>query len=122
MTDSLQIDVHGGKEGAVMYLRGRLSIGSSPDLRDQMLVILRWESRPDKITVDLTAVSYMDTSGLATLIEALKVARKRGIAMHLDGLHGRLLHLFEATGIGSLFDVGGATPADGPHSCVEIQD
>jgi anti-sigma B factor antagonist len=105
-TDSLQISVHSDEAGAVMYLRGRLSIESSPDLRDHLLAMLRRQSPPETIAIDLAAVSYMDTSGIATLIEGLKIARIGGIAMRLHGLQGRLLHLFQATGIGSLFDTG----------------
>lgn len=111
MTDSLEISVHSGeshKEGAVMYLRGRVNIEASPDLRDRLLAMLRPQSSR-AITIDLAGVSYMDTSGLATLIEALKIARINGIEMHLRGLQGRLLHLFQVTGIGSLFDTGGPT-------------
>jgi anti-sigma B factor antagonist len=108
-TDSLQISVHSDEEGAVVYLRGRLSIESSPDLRDHLLAMLRRQSPPETIAIDLAAVSYMDTSGIATLIEGLKIARIGGIAMRLHGLQGRLLHLFQATGIGSLFDTGGPT-------------
>jgi anti-sigma B factor antagonist len=104
MADSLQISVQSDKQGAVMNLRGRINIESSPDLRDHLLTMLRRQS-PPAITIDLAGVSYMDTSGLATLIEALKIARISGVAMHLRGLQGRLLHLFQATGIGSLFDL-----------------
>jgi len=108
MTGGLQISVQSDKDGAVMYLRGRINIESSPALRDHMWAVLRRQS-PPAITIDLAGVSYMDTSGLATLIEALKIARIGGIAMHLRGLQGRLLHLFQATGIGSLFDIDGPT-------------
>jgi anti-sigma B factor antagonist len=104
MTDSLQISIQSDKEGGLVYLRGRINIESSPDLRDHLLTMLRRQS-PPAITIDLVGVSYMDTSGIATLIEALKIARISGIAMHLQGLQGRLLHLFQATGIGSLFDI-----------------
>jgi anti-sigma B factor antagonist len=109
MTDSLQISVDSDKERAVMYLRGRLDIESSADLRNHLLTTLRRQSPPETIAIDLAAVSYMDTSGIATLIEGLKIARIGGIAMHLQGLQGRLLHLFQATGIGSLFDTDGPT-------------
>jgi anti-sigma B factor antagonist len=109
MTDSLQISVHSDEEGAVMYLRGRLSIESSPDLRDHLLAMLRRQPPPETIAIDLAEVSYVDTSGIATLIEGLKIARIGGIAMRLHGLQGRLLHLFQATGIGSLFDTDGPT-------------
>ena len=107
MTDSLQISVDGDKEVAVMSLRGRLSIQTSPHLRVHLLAMLRGQNPPTTIAIDVAAVSYMDTSGLATLIEGLKIARIGGIAMSLRGLQGRLLHFFQATGIGSLFGIGG---------------
>jgi anti-anti-sigma regulatory factor len=51
-----------------MYLRGRLGIESSPDLRVHLLAMLRRQSPPKTIAIDLAAVSYTDTSGIATLI------------------------------------------------------
>jgi len=104
MPDNLQIIVHSDKQGAVMYLLGRVSIDTSPDFRDHLLAMLRRPSPPEVIAINLAAVSYMDTSGIATLIQALKVARTAGIAIHLQGLQGRILHLFRATGIESLFE------------------
>jgi anti-sigma B factor antagonist len=109
MTESLQISVHCDKAGAVMYLRGRVGVESSTELRNRLLVMLRRQSPPETIAINLAEVSYMDTSGMATLIEALKIARTGGIGMYLQGLQGRLLQLFQATGIGSLFDSGGPT-------------
>jgi anti-sigma B factor antagonist len=109
MPDNLQIIVHSDKQGTGMYLLGRVSIDTSPDFRDHLLAMLRRPSPPEVIAINLVAVSYMDTSGIATLIQSLKVAREAGIAIHLRGLQGRLLHLFQATGISSLFDAGGPT-------------
>jgi anti-sigma B factor antagonist len=105
--DSLQISVDNDKEVAVMYLRGRLDIETSPSLRVHLLAMLRGQNPPATVAIDLAAVSYMDTSGLATLIEGLKIARIGSIAMSLRGLQGRLLHFFQTTGIGSLFGIGG---------------
>lgn len=61
--------------------------------------------------IDLAKVTYIDSSGVATLIEGLKVARQRQAALRLVGLEGRLLHLFEATGVLSLFEMGTAVSA-----------
>jgi anti-sigma B factor antagonist len=105
MTSNLQINVEENNKPAVMYLRGRIDIGSSPRFRDQLLALLRRQSSPGNIALDLAGVPYMDSSGLATLVEALKIARIHDIEIHLDGLEGRLGHLFQATGIGSLFDI-----------------
>ena len=105
--DSLQISFENDKESDVMHLRGRLDIQTSPDLRVYLLAMLRKQNPPATIAIDLAAVSYMDTSGLATLIEGLKIARRGNVAIRLQGLQGRLLHFFQATGIGSLFGIGG---------------
>jgi anti-sigma B factor antagonist len=109
MTDSLHINVHSDNEAAVFYLQGRVDIDSSPDLRDQLFAVLHKPSPPEAIAIDVSAVSYVDTSGIATLIEALKIARIAGITMRLQGLHGRLLQLFEATGLVVLFETYGVT-------------
>lgn len=106
MTDNLQIRVQTEKERAVMYLQGRVSIETSPYFHDHLLGMLRRSFPPEAFAIDLAGVSYMDTSGIATLIQALKVARITGIAIHIQGLHDRILHLFQATGIESLFEDG----------------
>ena len=106
MTNSLQISVERDRKVAVMHVVGRIDIESSPHLRDRLLALLRAQSSPETIAIDLAAVGYVDTSGLATLIEGLKIARIGGRTMRLQGLQGSLLHLFQVTGIGSLFDSG----------------
>lgn len=107
MTDNLQISIERNREAAAMHLRGRIDMESSPHFRDQLLALLRRQPAPGTIAIDLSAIDYMDTSGIATLVEALKIARIGRIAFHLEGLQGRLLHLFQSTGIGTLFDTYG---------------
>jgi anti-sigma B factor antagonist len=108
--DSLNISVDDGEERAFVRLRGRLGIDSSPDLRDRLLAML--EGQPPKtIIVDLTEVPYIDASGIATLLEALKIARKRQVTFCLKGLHGRIVRLFEATGLLALFETTGCKEA-----------
>jgi anti-sigma B factor antagonist len=111
-SDTLEITMDHDEEGVLVRLQGRLGIDSSPDLRDRLLAILR--GQPSKVLiVDLTEVSYIDTSGIATLLEALKIARNRHITLRLKGLQSRQARLFEATGLTALFETSGtqnATP------------
>jgi anti-sigma B factor antagonist len=104
--DELEITVNSDEQGTVLRLRGRVTIDSSPALRDRLLVMLRGQA-PTAVIFDLTEVPYIDTSGIATLIEGLKIARNRQIAFCLQGLQGRLLHLFEVTGVLALFKANG---------------
>jgi len=106
----LEITENTGEEGTVVGLRGRLSIDSSPAFRDRLLALLRQQS-PAGVIVDLTEVSYMDASGVATLVEGLKAARNRQITLCLKGLQGRVRHLFEVTGLLTLFESSGCGSA-----------
>lgn len=110
-SDRLEITAEQGAEGEVFRLRGRLNIDLSPEFRDRLLATLRARSQKFVI-VDFAEVTYMDSSGLATLIEGLKVARTCQSKLCVEGLQGRLLHLFEVTGVLSLFEASncGALP------------
>ena len=94
----------------MVRVNNRVDIDSSPDLRDRLLAL--FEEQPSgAITVDLGGVAYMDTSGIATLIEALKTARRRKIVLCLQGLTGSVRRLFEVTGILALFEASGCLKA-----------
>jgi len=92
-------------DGEVLVrLNGRTTVDSSPDLRDRLLQMLWEQPSPRVITVDLSGVTYIEASGIATLIEALKIARHRQITLCLQGLGGSVLRLFEVTGVLALFE------------------
>ena len=110
VTDTLEITVDQDAEGVWVRLRGRLNIDSSPDFRDRLLAILR--AQPSGIvTVDMTDVSYIDASGIATLIEGLRIAHNRGLTLGLNGLQDRLVHLFKVSGVLALFEKSGCLTA-----------
>jgi anti-sigma B factor antagonist len=88
---------------AVVRLTGRIDVDSSPDLRDRLRTLLWEEASPQTIIVDLAGVSYIETSGVATLIESLRIARHHQINFRLQGLSGAVLRLFEVTGVLALF-------------------
>lgn len=106
----LEITEAENESGKLVRLRGRLTIDSSPAFRDLLLAILRRQS-PVAVLVDFSEVSYMDASGLATLVEGLKIARHRQSTLCLKGLEGRVLHLFEVTGLLTLFETSGCGSA-----------
>ena len=92
----------------VVRLTGRIDVDSSPDLRDRLRTLLSEEALPQTIIVDLAGVSYIETSGVATLIESLRTARHRQINFRLQGLSGAALRLFEVTGVLALFEASGS--------------
>ena len=100
----LEITVLHNHDEVLVRLTGRTTVDSSPDLRDRLLQMLAEEPSPRNITVDLTGVTSIEASGIATLIEALKTARHRRITFCLQGLGGSVLRLFQVTGVLALFE------------------
>jgi anti-sigma B factor antagonist len=92
---------HGDESSA--KLAGSITIDSSPELRR---VLLRMVNAADcrRLTVDFGEVLYIDTSGLAVLIEVLRSARQLGKRLQLSGLRDRPRYLLESTGLLRLFD------------------
>ena len=101
--DKPEINIVAGEQGALASLKGRIDIDSSPAIRDQLIAFLH-EPHSGTVSIDLSGVTHIDSSGVATLIEALKIARGNDIDLRLQGLHDRLLRLFESTGILALFN------------------
>jgi len=107
--EELEIEIVITEDGALARIYGRIDIDSSPALRDHLLALFK-APHPKVVNVDLSAVTHIDSSGVATLIEALKAARNHNTEVRLRGLEGRLLRLFQSTGILSLFN--GSTRTD----------
>ena len=102
----LSIQVTDGEGGALVWLGGRVTIDSSPDLRKRLLTLLSRRSLPTLI-VDLSELSYIDCSGIATLVEALRIAHQRHTNLELRGVRDGPRHLLEVTGLLRLFDTNG---------------
>ena len=86
-------------------IRGRITVESSGEMRTALANALR--TKPGSLSVDLSGVSYIDTSGLATLVEANRIARKQGTRLILGGLHDQPRYLFEITHLDRFFDTAG---------------
>ena len=67
----------------IMDVTGHIDIGSSPALRKTMLECLK---SADRLAVNLSAVKYIDSSGIASLLEVLKEARNTKKKFALFGL------------------------------------
>jgi anti-sigma B factor antagonist len=84
-------------------LSGRITIDSSPALRASLLRAVR-APECQRLEVNFSEVVYIDTSGIAVLVEVLKSARYLGKKLELSGLHDSPRYIFESTGLLSFFE------------------
>jgi anti-sigma B factor antagonist len=103
-SSNLTISVDQVGKDAMVRLTGRVDVDSSPDLRNRLRTLLSEATLLQTIVVDLAGVSYIETSGIATLIEALRIARHHQTSFRLQGLSGAALRLFKVTGVLALFE------------------
>src|SRR5882762_11404748 len=97
----------GGKPNGVS-IEGRVNIDTSGDMRRTIAEALR--AMPPAVMLDLSGVNYIDTSGLATLLEASRVARQQGTRLVLHGLHGQPRELLHFSQIDHLLDIAESEP------------
>ena len=88
-----------------IFLEGRITIETSDEMRRKLRAALRF--KPAQLLVDLSAATFMDTSALATLLEAARIARGQGTRLVLAGLQGQPAHVLELGLLRPLFEIAG---------------
>src|SRR6266850_7526264 len=94
-------------------IEGRVTIDTSSDMRRMIAEALH--SIPPAVTVDFSGVPYMDTSGLATLLEASRIARQQGTRLVVEGLRAQpreLLHFSQIDRLLEIAEPEGHEPED----------
>ena len=87
------------KDGVNIFkVKGEINITTSPELKKQFE-----KNKSKKVVVDLEQVGYIDSSGLATLVEMLKKTKLLGGTLGLSGLSDKVRSLFEITKLDKLF-------------------
>jgi anti-sigma B factor antagonist len=86
----------------IVDLTGDVDLGTSPDLRRALFDSLK---EAPKLAVNLQALRYIDSSGIATLIEALKNAQRLGKEFVLFGLNPGVLDVFRLTHVNRIFRI-----------------
>ena len=99
---------------AVVALTGDVDLQSSPTVRQQLLECLEKHKR---LVVDLGAVSYIDSSGVASLVEAFQVSRKKAAYFALASVSPAAMRVLSLARLDKVFtihaDVNAATTAQG---------
>lgn len=99
----MEISIRRIDQTAILEVAGDIDLSSSPEVRKTLLRELR-TSRTPRVVLNLEKVRYIDSSGVASLVEALKASRDIGSRLMLFGLTpiardvlqlSRLLKIFE---------------------------
>lgn len=90
----------------VVDISGEITLFNTPDLRKVLMDLLKVKKAP-RVIVNMSSVRYIDSAGVACLVEALKVARESKLGLALFGLNRVAKEVFELTRLINVFDVYG---------------
>lgn len=93
----------------VCGITGEIDINTAPDIKKSFEKLIA--KKDLKVVINFSKVTYVDSSGLATLVEILKNMRGYGGKLKLSDVPAKVKSLFEITKLEKLFDIT-ATEAD----------
>jgi anti-sigma B factor antagonist len=93
----------------IVSITGRLVAADAPEARESLKAIV--EAGEGKLIVDLSGVSFIDSSGLSVLISAFKLIRSKGGRMLLSGISKNVQTLLELTRLSEIFEMYATTEA-----------
>jgi len=102
----MKIETDTTADESLVKVEGDVDLYSSPKLRKAVL-----EAVKKSVTgagVDLGAVSYMDSSGVATLVEGLRSAKEHGKTFFLIAPSPAVSKVLELARLDSIFEVRAA--------------
>jgi len=87
----------------VLPLEGEIDLHVSPGIAASLSTMVA--QRPKQLIVDLSRVSYIDSSGLAVLIEAMQNVTQYGGQFALAGLQDAVRPIFEIARLDQVFRI-----------------
>ena len=99
----LSLNVRTFGDRAVLDVIGEVDVYSAPDLRERLSETL--SAAAPSLIVNLSEVTFLDSTGIGTLVAGLNRAVQFGGTMTLVCDHERILKLFRITGLDSVFAI-----------------
>jgi len=87
----------------VCTAEGEININTAVQLRKDFDEIIKNNHR--KVLMNFSAVSYVDSSGLATLIEMLQRLKKTGGKLRISNMDQKVKNIFEVTKLYKFFEI-----------------
>lgn len=103
MSDSPIQKVDWQDQTAIVYVAGDVDLHRSTELQTGLMQVLK--KKPSLIIVELSAVPYMDSSGVASLVKLLSRTRKGQVELKLVAPSPKVQSILEITRLDSVFTV-----------------
>ena len=100
----MQIAARPATGGTILDITGDIDLAHSPAVRKALLQEIR-EKKTPKVFLNLEKVRYIDSSGIASLVEGLKASRDIGSRLILYGLSKSVREVMELSRLQKIFEI-----------------
>jgi anti-sigma B factor antagonist len=100
----VQIAVRHLDKITIFDVSGDIDLATSPELRKALLRELR-EMRVPRVVLNLKSVRYIDSSGVASLVEGLKASRDVGARFVMFGLNTTVREVLQLSKLVKIFEI-----------------
>lgn len=100
---NITIDVQDINSKVEVQVKGEIDAYTAPKLRETLFPLSEQENI--SMVVNLSDVSYMDSTGLGVFVGLFKSVRAHNGEFRLEGLSERLRRLFDITGLADIIDI-----------------
>ena len=100
--NELSVETRQAGAGTIVVVIGRVTVDSSPHLRSVLHDAIGAPGASG-VVIDLTGTSYLDTSAIATLLEAATLALAHAVALQVTGLQGHARFVAEGAELDHIF-------------------
>ncbi len=90
--------------GVILDVSGDIDLAHSPQMRKALLGEIK-EKKVPKVFMNLERVRYMDSSGIATLVEGLKASRDIGSRLILYSLTTHVREVMHLARLNTIFEI-----------------
>ena len=87
----------------VLPLKGEIDLHVYPAVTASLNAIIK--KKPERLVVDLSRVTYVDSTGLAAFIQAMQKVEAYGGKFSLAGLPERVRSIFEVSRLDQVFEI-----------------
>ena len=91
------------EQSNVLSLEGEIDLHNSPEVAESLRAMIA--KKPKVVVVDLTKVTYFDSSGLAVLIEGMQNVQEYGGKFALAGVQESVQHILEIARLDQVFQI-----------------
>ena len=101
-TGTLEHHVREEQGHHIVTLTGEIDLESSPQVRQILLDLVK---KRENLIVDMASVAYIDSSGIATLVEAFQLTKKQGGRLTFACLNAAVIRVFTLARLDNVFSI-----------------